>query len=115
MPIPTPTSRSFRYSFAQAASPGSTRRSNVISFLATPPAEVIVTTITTDGCSRSTSTWRTEAVSRPGAETSASSLVTWLSISVVDWSASSTSLRIEVRSRGKRGGRGSWRSSTPSA
>ena len=87
----------------------------MISFLATPPVEVIVTTITTDGCSSSTSTWRTEAVSRPGAETSASRRVTWLSISVVDWSASSTSLRIDVRSSGKRAGRGSWRSSTPSA
>ena len=64
----------------------------MISFFATPPAEVIVTTITTDGCSRSTSTWRTEAVSSRGAETSASRLVTWLSISVVDWSAASTSL-----------------------
>ena len=74
------------------------------SFFATPPVEVIVTTITTDGWSSSTSTWRTVAVSSPGAETSASSRVTWLSISVVDWSAASTSLRIEVRSSGKRGG-----------
>ncbi len=85
------------------------------SFFATPPLDVIVTTITTEGWSSSTSTWRTDAVSSLGAETSASSRVTWLSISVVDWSASSTSLRIEVRSSGKRAGRGSWRSSTPCA
>ena len=84
MPIPTPVSRSFRYSFAHAARPGSTGRSNVSSFFATPPLDVIVTTITTEGWSSSTSTWRTDAVSSLGAETSASSRVTWLSISVVD-------------------------------
>ena len=85
------------------------------SFFATPPAEVIVTTMTTDGWSSSTSMWRTVAVSWPGAETSASRRVTWPSISVVDWSAASTSLRIEVRSSGKRSGRGAWRSSTSPA
>jgi hypothetical protein len=83
--------------------------------LATPPAEVIVTTITTEGWSSSTSTWRTAAVSSPGAETSASNRVTRLSISVVDWRADSTSLRIELRSSGKRAGRASCRSSTSSA
>jgi len=80
-----------------------------------PSVVMVVTITTTDGWSSSTSTWRTVAVSWPGAETSASRRVTWPSISVVDWSAASTSLRIEVRSSGKRSGRGVWRSSTSPA
>ena len=46
--------------------PGRPGRRSVTSFFATPPVEVIVTTITTDGWSRSTSTWRTVAVSSAG-------------------------------------------------
>ena len=57
----------------------------------TPPVDVITTTITTSRCRDSTSTWRTVAASSGGAETSASSRVTCDSISVVAWSASSTS------------------------
>ncbi len=59
--------------------------------------------------------WRTLAVSIFGAETSASSLVTCESISVVDWSAPSISLRTVVRSSGNRCGRTSGRASTSSA
>ena len=58
--------------------PGSTGASKVTSFFATPPVEVMVTTMTTDGWSSSASTCRTVAVSSPGAETSASSCVTSL-------------------------------------
>ena len=72
--------------------------------MVTPPVEVITTTIAIWGWSISTSTWRTVAVWSGGAETSAISRVTWESISVVAWSADSTSLRASVRSSGKVGG-----------
>ncbi len=71
-----PASRSFRYSRAQAASPGSTGSSNVDDASRPRRVEVITTTITTRGWSSSTSTCRTVAVSSAGAETSASSRVT---------------------------------------
>ena len=74
--------------------------------MATPPVDVIVTTMTSVGCSTSTSMCRTDAVPRPGADTSASRRVTWESISVVDCSASSISLRIAERSSGNLAGRG---------
>ena len=112
VPSCTPTSRSFRYSFAHAASPASTAWSNEKSFLATPPVDVIVTTMTSVGCSTSTSMCRTDAVPRPGADTSASRRVTRESISVVDCSASSSSLRIAERSSGNLAGRASTRAST---
>ena len=52
--------------------------------LETPPVEVMITTISTCGCSSSTSTWRIVVVSIGGAETIASRLVTCESVSVVD-------------------------------
>ena len=54
-PRPMPTSRSLRYEPAQSASPESTGRSNVNTFLETPPVDVITTTIRICGCSSSTS------------------------------------------------------------
>ena len=66
----------------------------------TPPVEVITTTITTCGCSSSTSMWRISVVSSGGAVTSATSDVTCESISVVVRSAVSTSLRTVERSTG---------------
>ena len=93
-PSPRPTSRSLRYSPAHATSPGSTGRSNVASIFETPPVEVMITTITTCGCSASTSTWRIVAVFSEGAETTASRLVICESVSVVARIASSTSRRI---------------------
>ena len=71
--------------------------------LVTPPLEVITTTITTRGCSCSTSTWRISAVSSGGAVTTASRLVTCDIISVVLRSAASTSLRTCDRSIGSAG------------
>ena len=88
--------------------------SNAYTRLVTPPLEVITTTIATWGWSSSTSTWRTVAVWSGGAETSAINRVTWESISVVAWSADSTSLRAAVRSSGNVAGRGAGRSSSRS-
>src|SRR2546421_205001 len=65
----------------------------------TPPVEVMITTITTWGCSASTSMWRIVAVLSEGAETTASRLVTCESVSVVTRIASSTSRRISDSSR----------------
>jgi hypothetical protein len=62
--------------------------------LLTPPVEVMITTITTCGCSDSTSMWRIVEVFDRGAETTASRLVTCESVSVVTRIASSTSRRI---------------------
>ena len=77
-----------------SASPPSTGSSVSNSRFVTPPVVVIRTTITTRGCSASTSTWRTVADSSDGADTSASSRVACESISVVDCSAASSSFRI---------------------
>ncbi len=63
------------------------------------------------GWSISTSTCLTVAVWSGGAETSAISRVTCDSVSVVAWSADSTSLRASPRSSGKVAGRACWRSS----
>ena len=53
----------------------------------TDPVDVMTTVMTMCGCSGSTSTWRTVAVSTAGADTSASRRVSSDSMSVVDWSA----------------------------
>ena len=103
-PTPRPTSASFRYEAAQSASPVSTARSKVKSRFETPPVLVMTTTITTCGCSRSTSTWRIVVVWIGGAETIASRSVTWLSVSLVTRIASSTSRRASVRARPGRAG-----------
>ncbi len=66
--------------------------------LVTPPVEVMTTTISTCGCSSSTSTWRMVAVSIGGAETIASRLVTCDSVSLVARIASSTSRRMRLSS-----------------
>jgi hypothetical protein len=71
----------------------STGRSNVNSRLETPPVEVITTTISSCGCSASSSTWRIVEVSSGGAVTIASRLVTCDSVSVVTRIASSSSWR----------------------
>ena len=63
--------------------PGSTGISNVAIIFETPPVEVMITTITTCGCSASTSMWRIVAVFRGGAETTASRLVICDRVSVV--------------------------------
>jgi hypothetical protein len=73
--------------------------------------DVIVTTITTVGCSSSTSTWRTVAVSSGGAETSASSA------SPGSASRSSTGARLDLAAHRRQvereaRGRGSCRSSS---
>ena len=70
----------------------------------TPPADVMTTTITSSGWSSSTSTWTTVVASSGGAETSASRRVTCESISVVAWSADSTSVRVVCRSSGNSAG-----------
>ncbi len=67
----------------------------------TPPVEVITTTISTCGCSNSTSTWRIVAVSIGGAETSARRFVTCESVSVVTRIASSTSRRTSESASGR--------------
>ena len=95
-----PTSCSLRYAAAQSASPESTGASNVNMRLETPPVEVMITTISTCGCSASTSTWRIVVVSIGGAETIASRFVTCESVSVVTRIASSTSRRTSVSSTG---------------
>ena len=74
-----------------SASPGSTALSNVVSIFETPPVDVMITTITTCGCSASTSMCRIVAVFSDGAETTASRLVIWDRVSVVARIASSTS------------------------
>ena len=89
---------------AHSISFGSTADSNGKIFLVTPPVEVITTTITTCGCSSSTSTWRISVVSSGGAVTTASKRVTCDSISVVVRRAASTSLRTADRSIGSRAG-----------
>ena len=81
----------------------------------TPPVDVIITTISTWGWRTSTSIWRTVAVWSRGAETSASRRVACESVSVVSWSADSSSLRAAARSSGNAPGRGSSRSSSESA
>ena len=105
-PSPSPTSRSLRYSPAQATRPGSTSRSNVASIFETLPAELMTTISTTRGCSSSTSTWRIVAVLIDGAETTASRLVICESVSVVARIASSISRRTSVSSS-RRGAAGS--------
>ena len=100
-----PVDGSFRYSLAQLARPGSTgvvegRTSRFV----TPPVGRDHDDHDQLGCSSSTSTWRTVADSSGGAETSASRRVTWTSISVVDCSAASTSLRIAVQVERERPG-----------
>ena len=62
-PSGRPPTRSLRYSPAQLTSPGSTADSNAPTNFETPPEEVMITTITTLGCSVSTSMWRIVALS----------------------------------------------------
>ena len=100
MPSERPATVSFRYSPAHLARPGSTACSKWKLRFVTPPADVITTTITNSGWSRSTSTRTTVVASSGGADTSASSRVTCDSISVVAWSAASTSVRSVCRSSG---------------
>ena len=78
---------------------GVDRPAKVKTRLVTPPVEVMTTTMTTCGCSTSTSTWRTVEVASGGADTIASRLVTWDSVSVVARIASSTSRRTSCSSR----------------
>ena len=104
-----PATVSFRYSPAHCARPGSTGSSKWKLRFVTPPADVITTTITSSGWSSSTSTRTTVVASSGGAETSASSRVTCESISVVAWSAASTSVRSVCRSSGNSDGCGSMR------
>ena len=87
---------------AHSISFSSTASSNGNMLLVTPPVEVITTTITIRGCSRSTSTWRISAVSSGGAVTTASRFVTCDIISVVLRRAASTSFRTCDRSIGSR-------------
>ena len=85
--------------------PGIDRRANVNRRLVTPPVEVMTTTISTWGCSASTSTWRMVEVSIGGAVTIASRLVTCERVSVVTRIASSSSRRTsESDSPGGAGG-----------
>ena len=84
---------SFRYCAAHFARPASTGSSKTATRFVTPPVDVITTAITTCGCSISTSTCRTVAAASGGADTRASRLVSCESISVVAWSAASTSPR----------------------
>ena len=74
------------------------RRSNAKTRLVTAPVEVITTTITTWGCSSSTSTWRTDEVCGAGAVTMPSRLVTWATTSARRPRAASTSRCISPRS-----------------
>ena len=104
-PSPRPTSRSFRYSPAHATAPGRPARSNVASIFETPPVEVMITTITTCGCSASTSMCRIVAVFSDGAETTASRLVTCESVSrgrahrLLDLAADQRQLQSPARGR----------------
>jgi hypothetical protein len=67
--------------------------------LETPPVDVMITTISTCGCSSRTSMWRIVVVRIGGAETIASRSVTWESVSDVRRIASSTSRRASVSAR----------------
>ena len=98
-PSPTPVRQPFSSSAAHCTSPPSTGASKPNTRLVTPPVEVITTTMTTCGCSSSTSMWRIVAVLIGGAETIARRLVTCESVSVVTRIASSTSRRISWSSR----------------
>ena len=102
-PMRAPATRSSGSRRPRSRAPGRPAREGERTSV-TPPVEVITTTITTSGWSSSTSTWRTVAASSAGAETSASSRVTCDSISVVAWSASSTSARAAGSSSGKSAG-----------
>ena len=97
VPSPTPASRSFRYSLAQAARPGSTGASKRDELLRHAAGGGDRHHHHDRRLQQRAPRRGARSPSRaPGAETSASRRVTWLSISVVDWSAASTSLRIEV-------------------
>ncbi len=78
--------------------------------LVTPPFDAITTTITTFGCSRSTSMRWIVAVCSGGAVTSATRSVTWESVVVVSRIATSTSrlIREMPSSSETGGGRRSW-------
>ena len=75
-------------------------RSTRTTRLVTRPLVVITTTITTWGCSDSTSTWRMAVVANDGAETMASSSVARERASAVTSRASSISLRTAAWSSG---------------
>ena len=77
----------------------------MVSIFDTPPVEVMITTITTCGCSASTSMCLIVAVFSDGAETTASRLVIFDSVSVVARIASSTSRRISDSSIRRSGAR----------
>jgi hypothetical protein len=66
--------------------------------LETPPVEVMMTTISTCGCSARTSTWRMVVVWIGGAETMARRFVTCERVSVVRRIASSTWRRTSANS-----------------
>ena len=104
-PTPRPTSRSFKYSPAHPTRPESTGPSKLTSIFDTPPVEVMITTITTRACNASTSMCLIVAVCGEGAETTASRLVIWESVSVVARIASSTSRRISDSSSRRAGRR----------
>ena len=78
----------------------------------TCPDVVMSTTMTSRGCSRRISMWRSVDVVTAGAETTASSSVTRDSASAVSRSASSISLAARSRSRRMAGGAGPRRSET---
>ncbi len=84
----------------------STRKTRLV----TRPLVVITTTITTCGCSDSTSMWRMAVVASDGAETMASSSVACERASAVSSRASSISLRTSPWSSGSAGA--SWCSLT---
>ncbi len=84
----------------------STRKTRLVTW----PVDVITTTITTWGCSVSTSMWRMAVVDSAGAETMASSSVARDRASAVSSRASSISLRTLAGSRDR--ARVSWCSLT---
>jgi hypothetical protein len=79
-------------------SPESIAVSNAPTNFETPPEEVMMTTITTLGCSVNTSMRRIVALSTAGAVATASRFVISDSVSVVTRSASSSSRRTWVKS-----------------
>ena len=89
-----PTRRSLRKLDAHSTSPGSTGSAKLKTRFVTAPLEAITTTITTRGCSASTSTRWTRAADGGGAVATASRSVIRDSAEVVSRSASSISRRI---------------------
>ena len=100
-PTARPDTCSLRNAPAHSQRPGSTGPSKAKTRLVTAPVEVMTTTITSWGCSSSTSTWRTVEDSGGGAVTMPSRFVTWATTSARRPRAASTSRRISVWSRAR--------------